>query len=163
MISSVIRLRGTVIVKVVETPGWSSSIWASASVIRSPTNWSSGSSAASTSSARVVIGALEMNGYRLIVDQATTSWLVTVPSISIGPCSGTYDGVIESMLTSSGVSTRAAARAGAESAEAVAGHVASSIGSPISSARARMNIGRRTTEASLTVGPVRSGRDRSHT
>ena len=104
-----------------------------------------------------------MNGYRLIVVQATTSWLVTVPSISIGPRSGTYDGVIESMLTSSGVSTRAAAWAGAESATAVAGHVTSSIGSPISSARARMNIGRRTTEASLTVGLVRYGAGPVHT
>ncbi len=130
---------------------------------RSPTGSSSDSAAASASSDREVIGLLEMNGARLIASQATLSWLVTVPSIRIGPRTGTDDGVIESMLTSSGVSTRAVARPGADLAEAVAGQATNSIGSPISSARARVNIGRRTTEASLTVGPARYGAGPVHT
>jgi hypothetical protein len=56
------RLRGTLIENACEAPGSRSSTLSSTSVIRTPTNSSAGSSAASASSSRVVIGALEMKG-----------------------------------------------------------------------------------------------------
>ena len=62
VISAVIRLRGTVIEKVVDAPGSRTSTLAETSVIRSPTKSAASSSAASASSARDVIGALETNG-----------------------------------------------------------------------------------------------------
>src|ERR1044072_5539420 len=78
---------------------------------------------------------------------------MTVPRISIGPFSGSADGVREAVVATRG--GLPGCRAGA--AGAGAGQVMRSAGSPISSARARNSIGRRTTEASLTVGPVRIG------
>ncbi len=54
--------RGTVIENVEDDPGCSTSTWSSTSMIRSPTNSSAGSAAASVKAARDSIGTWEMKG-----------------------------------------------------------------------------------------------------